>query len=195
MERGGVLDSLERQRASRGNGRLRPCLAACVGLLLCVASAQRAEAQGAVRDLSAFTGPTATFTVSITINTPAGTAAVGVEETPPAGWSVANISDGGGWDSIQEKVKWGPFFSPSVPTLLTYDVTPAAGAVGDECFTGDVSFDVTVESIGGDQCVMLPVPTVSQWGALALALLVCTAATLIITSRRLDGPHRAKYHS
>jgi len=82
-----------------------------------------------------------------------GVSAVGVEHAPPAGWTdITNISHGGSYDAVNHKVKWGPFFSPSIPALLCYDLTPPPGADGLQCFEGEVSLSGTDEPICGDAC-------------------------------------------
>ncbi len=95
--------------------------------------------------------PGVTKRVHIALNPPAGTSAVGVEDAPPAGWVVSSISDGGTFDFVNWKVKWGPLFPP-FPAEVTYEVTPTDVA-GVECFTGTISIDGVNESICGDQCV------------------------------------------
>ncbi len=135
----------------RSRGRLG--LIPLAGLLAWMGCGEAALAEGASRDLSGYGGPNVTFTVSITLDPPPGTGIVVVEDAPPAGWVVSNISSAGGWDAGQEKVKWGPFFDPAIPTLLTYEVTPPADATGKECFTGAASFDSPGEPITGDTCV------------------------------------------
>jgi len=109
-------------------------------------------ADGALRELPEFYDPTVPFAVDITIDPPEGVLVLGLEDTPPTGWTVSNISHGGHWDTQHEKVKWGPFFSP-IPESVSYDVTPPAEATGEYCFSGIVSFDGDNESVGGDDCV------------------------------------------
>jgi len=165
-----------------------PIFLRTIGMALCAllvsgASGQRALAQSATRDLSGYAGLEVTFTVTITIETPGGTTAVGLEEAPPAGWIVSNISDGGAWDVGQEEVKWGPFFGGGTPAFVTYDVTPPASAGGDECFAGTVSFDALNLSVGGEQCIAVPIPAASTWGLAVMAIMICTLATLLLILR------------
>lgn len=115
-----------------------------------------------------------------------GTIVAAVEETPPTGWVVSNISDSGVWDAGTEEVKWGPLFDPSIPTAVTYDVTAPGDVPDAPCFSGEVTFDTLIDPIGGDQCLGLAIPTVSAWGIVAMALLVFTLATLILTKQ--GGP-------
>ena len=111
-----------------------------------------ALADGATRNLPDFYDPGVLFNVSIIIDPPEGVMVIGLEDTPPAGWTVSNISNGGYWDTVHEKVKWGPFFEP-FPDTVGYDVTPPAEAAGEHCFGGTISFDGANEAIEGDDCI------------------------------------------
>ena len=93
------------------------------------------------------------FSVSITVQLPPAVVAVGLEDAPPAGWAVSDISDNGAWDSQHGKVKWGPFFAPQIPAAVTYRVTPPAGTSGQWCFAGTVSFDGVNQPITGELCL------------------------------------------
>jgi len=95
--------------------------------------------------------PGTTNKVRILLNPPAGTSAVGIEDTPPAGWAVSNISEGGSYDAVNNKVKWGPLFPP-LPAEVGYDVTPTATS-GMMCFSGSISIDGVNEPICGDACL------------------------------------------
>jgi hypothetical protein len=78
--------------------------------------------------------------------------AIGIEDSPPIGWVVSDISDGGAFDSVNWKVKWGPLFTP-FPTEVTYDVAPPPGEDGRRCFTGTISLDGINRPICGDECI------------------------------------------
>ncbi|MFQ5589840.1 MAG: Kazal-type serine protease inhibitor family protein, partial [Phycisphaerae bacterium] len=93
-----------------------------------------------------------TRTVRIVLAPPAAATAIGVEDAPPAGWVVSNISNGGTFDAVNWKVKWGPLFPP-FPAELTYDVTPAADASGTACFAGTISVDGINQAICGNDCL------------------------------------------
>ena len=90
--------------------------------------------------------------VSITLEPATGTSAVAVEDRPPTGWTVSSISDGGYWDAVYQKVKWGPFFEP-FPDEVSYEVTAPAGATGQYCFTGVISLDGANTPTCGDACI------------------------------------------
>ena len=150
-----------------------------VSLIGGMGGARFAYAEGASRDLSGFSGPDTLFTVSIGIDAPNGTILVGLEEAPPSGWTVSNISDGGTWDTDEEEIKWGPFFDPSIPELVTYDVTPLGGAAGEHCFAGTVVLDTNSLPIEGEQCVAINVPALSTWGVVAMTLSLLVGGTII----------------
>ncbi len=95
--------------------------------------------------------PGVTKRVDIVLNPPGNVSAIAIEDTPPAGWVVSNISDGGTFDAVNRKVKWGPLFPP-FPAVVSYDATPT-DASGIECFTGTISIDGVNEPICGDECI------------------------------------------
>jgi Concanavalin A-like lectin/glucanases superfamily len=66
--------------------------------------------------------------------------AIALDDQPPAGWIVSDISDGGSWDTVNKKVKWGPIYSDFL-RIVTYVVTPPAGATGKQTFSGIISAD------------------------------------------------------
>ncbi len=103
--------------------------------------------------------------------------------TPPTNWTVSNISHSGTWDAQSEKVKWGPFFNPSIPSTVSYDVMPL-GVGSVRCFDGTISFDAVDETIGGDLCVGGPIPAISQWGLVCMTLLLLTAAGVLLDRGR-----------
>ena len=91
-----------------GHNQLRGCRMPCfVGIVLLAAAPASALAGSATRDLPEYYRPAVTFTVTIAIDPPPDAWAVGLEEIPPTGWTVSNISNGGVWDAVHEKIKWG----------------------------------------------------------------------------------------
>ena len=158
---------------------LRAMAVSIAGALGWVGAARPVVAEGATRDLSGYSEPHVVFTVSIAIDPPSGTTVVGVEDTPPAGWSISNISNGGTWDIDLETVKW-PIFMGSVPDSVTYDAVSPEEPAGSYCFTGSVSFDGPDQPIGGDVCIPIGLPTLSVWAVLAMTLLVATAGTVVL---------------
>ncbi|UCE61005.1 MAG: hypothetical protein JSU63_04485 [Phycisphaerales bacterium] len=155
-----------------------------VSLIMLTAAAQTARADGATRDLSAYSAPGVAFTVVIAIDTPPATGMAGLDEAPPTGWSVSNISDGGTWDSQTEEVKW-LFFDPSIPPQVTYDVMPPIDASGEHCFTGTITFDSLPlpVAIDGDDCILFDAPAVSEWGVIVMAIIGLVAGTGVLAAR------------
>ena len=102
--------------------------------------------------------PQSPVEVSMIVAPEPGTLVYAVEDTPPAGWIISNINEGGSWDSVNGKVKWGLFFDANARTL-TYNATPPDEATGEIEFSGTASFDgvdytfihaITSDSIVGD---------------------------------------------
>lgn len=94
-----------------------------------------------------------TKTIHFALNVPVGTAVIGIEDSPPVGWMVSNISDDGIYDAVNAKVKWGPFFAP-LPVMVMYDVTPTINKTGLRCFEGTISIDGFNQLICGDECIL-----------------------------------------
>jgi hypothetical protein len=106
----------------------------------------------ATRDLPNCYTPSVAVSISITVTPGQGTQVYAVEDSPPAGWTVSDINESGGWDNVKKKVKWGVFFDANNRTL-TYKATPPVGETGAKTFSGTVSFDGNNVSIGGDQTI------------------------------------------
>ena len=168
-----------KQAGGRATGGTMTALA--LGMLS--AMTPPSSAQLPVRDLSGYSDPATVFAVQITLGSPPGTVVAGIEETPPTDWTVSNISHSGTWDTQSQKVKWGPFFNPSIPTAVSYDVTPL-GVGSVRCFDGTISFDAADETIGGDLCVGDPIPAISQWGLVCMMLVLLTAAGVLLGRSR-----------
>ena len=93
--------------------------------------------------------PNQALAVSVQITPTAGTQSYAVEETPPAGWTVSGINNGGVFDAVNGKVKWGPFFDAQALTL-GYSVTPPVGITGTKAFTGAASINGVGSAICGN---------------------------------------------
>jgi len=89
---------------------------------------------------SAHYTPTVPLGVTITVNPATIVNVYAVEDTPPDDWTVSDINEGGNWDAVNKKVKWGPFFDHN-QRALSYTVTPPADAIGSKTFEGIASFD------------------------------------------------------
>lgn len=90
--------------------------------------------------------------VRIVLNAPANASVIALDDQPPAGWVVSEIGQGGVFDAVNGKVKWGPIFAPFPPTL-TYIVTPVESNTAGSCFAGDVSIDGFNLPICGAACL------------------------------------------
>jgi hypothetical protein len=78
------------------------------------------------------------------------------EDVVPSGWMVSEISHSGVFDSVNNAVKWGPYFDDSIRDL-SYTVTPPGDANGSKTFLGQVSFDGLGVAITGDREINTPV--------------------------------------
>ena len=103
----------------------------------------------ATRNLPDCYSPSVPLTVTITATPGETTNSYAVEDVPPSGWTVSTINEGGLWDSVNKKVKWGPFFDHN-PRTLTYQATPPVGETGTRTFSGAASFDGASVAIGGE---------------------------------------------
>jgi hypothetical protein len=118
-------------------------------------------ARTATRDLSNCYPPSVAMSISITVTPGRGTKVYAVEDSPPIGWIVSDINEGGGWDDVNKKVKWGPFFDHN-NRIVTYKVTPPTDETGTKTFSGAASFDGKNVVIGGElilgRCTSSPLP-------------------------------------
>ena len=92
--------------------------------------------------------------ISVTLDASpvAGTMNYLIEDTPPSGWAVSNVSHSGAFDAATGKVKFGPFFD-STARILTYDLTPPATETGDKTFAGKAFADTSILDIA-EQAVL-----------------------------------------
>ncbi len=87
-------------------------------------------------------------TVSLLVEPGLGTEVHAVLETPPAGWTVTNISHFGSVSPDGMMVRWGPFGDETSRTF-TYDLLPPDSAHSNAVFTGSGLFDgATVATLG-----------------------------------------------
>lgn len=80
------------------------------------------------------------YQITVSIDPPIGTSAIALDLQIPKGLVVSVVSNGGEWDRLHGKVKWGPFFSDQ---LLTVTVTVYGSLRRDfeRNFIGTVSYD------------------------------------------------------
>lgn len=84
--------------------------------------------------------------VQITTTPASGTSSYAIEEKPPRGWTLSNISHDGTFDAGTGAIRWGVFID-GMPRTLTYSVTPPAGVASVGTFAGQFSFDGQQEQI------------------------------------------------
>ncbi len=101
------------------------------------------------RDVPASYTGGAPLTVNVAVTCSPGVGAYAVEDQTPAGWQVSAISDGGMFDAVNNKVKWGVFMDATSRTL-SYTVTPPSGASGDVQFAAQSSFDGQLVPVTGN---------------------------------------------
>jgi hypothetical protein len=104
------------------------------------------------RSLGTCYTPGLPLSVSIAANPLVTVQVYAVEDAPPAGWTVADITESGQWDAVNNKVKWGPFFDHT-PRTLAYRATPPGGERGSKAFSGTLSADGVNTAIGGASAV------------------------------------------
>lgn len=108
--------------------------------------------EGGTRGLPTCYVPGESFTVRIVVNPTIETLVVGLQDFPPPGWIVTNVSHDGAWDATNEAVKW--FFLDSTTRTLTYTIAVPADATGNACFDGQVNSDGgSNQDTGGPACL------------------------------------------
>ncbi|RME90482.1 MAG: hypothetical protein D6766_13195, partial [Verrucomicrobia bacterium] len=75
-----------------------------------------------------------------------------VEDQPPAGWEVSDVTDGGRYDPATGRVKFGPFFGHG-PRTLAYVVRAPADATGPQEFSGEASVNGRSYPVSGDRVI------------------------------------------
>jgi hypothetical protein len=85
--------------------------------------------------------------VQITVTPPGGASGYAIEEKPPYGWTVTNISNEGVFDAATGTIRWGVFADTTTRTL-TYSVIPPATVASVGVFGGQLSYDGQLIEIG-----------------------------------------------
>jgi len=93
-------------------------------------------------------GPGKPFEVTLETRPASTVAFYAVADTPPMGWTVSGINEGGLFDPRTGEVKFG-LFADNAPRTLRYTVLPPATANGRFEFSGIASADGVESSIGG----------------------------------------------
>lgn len=125
--------------------------------------------------------PGVPFDIVITVTPAADVVVYAVEDLVPEGWEVTQVSDGGTWDALRGKVKWGPFFD-SAPRTTTYRVRPPPGAADAVTFSGVAAFDGAIVQIRGRRQVF-PSPAAAGSAERDLPGDYSAGATLLVTIR------------
>jgi hypothetical protein len=99
------------------------------------------------------TGGVGQADVSLLVTPAPSVSVYAVEDAVPAGLTASSINESGSWDSVNRKVKWGPFFDSSARTL-TYQASWSAGTYS---LSGVGSFDGTGVTTTGDTSIPPPV--------------------------------------
>ena len=108
--------------------------------------------EGGTRGLPACYEPDVSFTVRIVLNPIDETLVIGLQDFPPSGWAVSEISDDGEWDATNGAVKW--FFLDDQTRTLTYTVTPPTDTAENACFVGQLNADGgTDQDVVGGECI------------------------------------------
>ena len=130
--------------------------------------------------------PAESTPIRIRVTPQSGTLSYAVEETPPQGWIIRNVSHGGRIDRIHNKIKWGPFYDTE-PRELAYDVTPLPGTSTEGVFSGRGSFNGRSVTLSGTQSLLPP-------GAAAPPSFVSSRAEAGQFRLRLNGTPGGRYH-
>jgi hypothetical protein len=109
-----------------------------------------------------------------------------IEDQAPAGWKVGAVSDGGSFDPVTSKVKWGPFLD-GAERMLSYLVTPLAGATTG-VFQGTASFDGRSISIAGTKQTSLASAQKLNRIVRALPPSVRAGRSIQVTNQVTPGP-------
>lgn len=96
--------------------------------------------------------PGASFTVVLAAEPPTGSSAYALEDQPPKGWAVGEVSDEGAFDPVTGKVKFGPF-TDGQARKLAYTVTAPNGAAGPQSFSGLSSIGGRAYPVAGDTLI------------------------------------------
>jgi uncharacterized delta-60 repeat protein len=112
-----------------------------------------------VRDITSplYVPTGSTYANMLYAHPPAGTKTYAVEDQLPPGWGVTWVSDGGVFDTVTRKVKFGPFHDDSWRTLI-YQLIPVSDATNAQCFAGFGSADGVTTPITGPSCMVPSLP-------------------------------------
>lgn len=108
----------------------------------------------ASRRLPAAYWPDVPLLVSLRLAPSAGVVAQAFEDQPPQGWTVTVASDGGQWDPLLGRVKFGPYFDDQARDL-SYTVVPGPGLAPTAVFSGTAAADDLTTPVMGQREIPL----------------------------------------
>jgi hypothetical protein len=92
--------------------------------------------------------------IAVTLEiSPSTSMAVAVEDQVPEGWTVTDVADGGEYDPVNRRVKWGPFLDGAA-RVLHYQLSPPASIQPCLTMAGVGSFDGISQAVQGDQALV-----------------------------------------
>ncbi len=140
------------------------------GVLCC---AMQSFAAGALTVTSAIAAQGGGYQVTLTTAVTQPVLVYTVQDQPPTGWVVSNISDSGIYDAVNGKVKW--VFLDGVNRVLTYTATPPSAGAGWFTFTGSYAINnavisTAIPNTGAGTRMIIPTVTLSASPASPRAL-------------------------
>lgn len=112
-----------------------------------------------------------------------------VEESVPAGWEFLEATEGGAYDPVAGRIKWGPFPDATLRTL-TYRMQPVAGPETAQEFVGQAAFESELVATTGDSVALRNVPPLAipdSAGRVAGELFKISAIKLTLNDSDPDG--------
>ncbi|MFO1499253.1 MAG: Ig-like domain-containing protein [Verrucomicrobiota bacterium] len=104
------------------------------------------------RELPPTYNPGEKLKVELTFDPALGNSPYALEDQPPAGWIVSDISDGGVFDPATGKVKFG-LIAGDAPYAVSYMVTPPPDANGYQKFLGATSAGGSLAEVSGNRTI------------------------------------------
>ena len=173
-----------------GRAQFRPW---CGALLLLIALVHSTTSASTVeRSLPATFTPGAPFSVTNTVSADPGVMVYAIQDTVPAGWTVANVSDDGTFTAASSTVEWGPFFD-SLPRALSYQVTPPIEAAASAAFSGSGVFNLSEEVVITGQNATVPVPASLSAIVCAMPAIFVPGVPFGVTNAVTPGSHIGAY--
>jgi hypothetical protein len=97
--------------------------------------------------------PAVPVTITLTVGPAPRIAAHAVEEQIPANWTVGSLTDGGEFDPVNRKIKWGPFGDHTLRTLV-YTLTPPTTETEPVTLAGRAVFDHASAAVSGSHSLV-----------------------------------------